>query len=62
MGKAVDNPAQQFHYIKNRIKMLNQVVETMDEEISEDDFDRLLDMIGQLHQKMERFKKDWNGS
>jgi uncharacterized protein YfkK (UPF0435 family) len=60
MGKAVENPTQQFHYIKNRIKMLNQVVESMPDEVSRDDFERLLDNVEQLQMKMERFKKDWD--
>ncbi|WP_226581573.1 SE1561 family protein [Halobacillus litoralis] len=60
MGKAAEHPQQQFHYIKNRIQMLNQVVTTMDpEEVDMDDFVRVLNMIEQLQIKMNRFKKDW---
>lgn len=60
MGKAAQNPSDQFHYIKNRIQMLNQVVSTMDpESVEMDDFNRVLEMIQQLQLKMERFKKDW---
>ncbi|MGI8316527.1 SE1561 family protein [Halobacillus mangrovi] len=61
MGKAAKHPSDQFHYIKNRVKMLNQVVSTMDaDEVDIDDFNRVLDMIQQLQIKMERFKKDWD--
>lgn len=60
MGKAAKHPSEQFHYIKNRIHMLNQVVSTMNaEDVEMDDFNRVLDMIQQLQMKMERFKKDW---
>ncbi|MCA0971109.1 hypothetical protein LCM20_10945 [Halobacillus litoralis] len=60
MGKAAEQPSDQFHYIKNRIQMLNQVVSTMDPDVVDmEDFNRVLDMIQQLQMKMERFKKDW---
>ncbi|MFC7060856.1 SE1561 family protein [Halobacillus seohaensis] len=60
MGKAANNRADQFTYIKNRIQMLNQVVSTMNpEDIDIDDYNRVLEMIEQLHLKMNRFKKDW---
>jgi exonuclease VII small subunit len=60
MGKAAQHPSQQFHYIKNRIQMLNQVVSSMDEEeVDLEDFNRVLEMIEQLQGKMTRFKRDW---
>ncbi|MGP4059243.1 SE1561 family protein [Halobacillus litoralis] len=60
MGKAAQHPSEQFHYIKNRIQMLNQVVSTMEaEDVDMEDFNRVLDMIEQLQMKMTRFKKDW---
>ncbi|WP_173918491.1 SE1561 family protein [Halobacillus sp. Marseille-Q1614] len=60
MGKAANHPADQFIYVKNRIHMLNQVVSTMDpEQIDMDDYNRVLEMLEQLHTKMTRFKKDW---
>ncbi|KHE67480.1 SE1561 family protein [Halobacillus sp. BBL2006] len=61
MGKATQHPSDQFHYIKNRIQMLNRVVSTMDaDDVDKEDFNRVLDMIQQLQIKMERFKKDWD--
>jgi uncharacterized protein YfkK (UPF0435 family) len=61
MGKAAQHPSDQFHYIKNRIQMLNRVVSTMDaDDVDKEDFNRVLDMIQQLQVKMERFKKDWD--
>ncbi|RWZ58893.1 hypothetical protein EQV77_08020 [Halobacillus fulvus] len=63
MGKAAQHPSDQFHYIKNRIQMLNQVVSSMNpDDVDMDDFNRVLDMIQQLQMKMERFKKDWEQS
>ncbi|MBM7551868.1 SE1561 family protein [Thalassobacillus pellis] len=63
MGKASESPSGQFHYIKNRIKMLNQVIESMDENsVGRDDFRRLLEMVEQLQIKMERFQMDWEDS
>ncbi|UOQ95173.1 hypothetical protein MUO14_09725 [Halobacillus shinanisalinarum] len=60
MGKAAETPSEQFRYVKKRIQMLNQVVEVMDpEQVDQEDFERILDMIEQLQMKMERFKKDW---
>ncbi|MBH0230506.1 hypothetical protein LCL89_15260 [Halobacillus yeomjeoni] len=63
MGKAAKDPTDQFHYIKNRIQMLNQVVSSMDaDQVDMDDFNRVLEMIQQLNMKMERFKKDWEAN
>ncbi|UOR11138.1 SE1561 family protein [Halobacillus amylolyticus] len=60
MGKAAETPSEQFRYVKKRIQMLNQVVEVMDpEQVDQEDFERILDMIEQLQMKMQRFKKDW---
>ncbi|CDQ18742.1 hypothetical protein SAMN05192559_101637 [Halobacillus karajensis] len=60
MGKAAQYPSQQFHYIQNRIQMLEQVVSSMDaHNVDLDDFNRVLEMIEQLQLKMNRFKKDW---
>ncbi|WP_079528499.1 MULTISPECIES: SE1561 family protein [Halobacillus] len=60
MGKAAETQSEQFRYVKNRIQMLHQVVETMDpEQVEHEDFLRVLDMIEQLQLKMQRFKKDW---
>ncbi|WP_431802920.1 SE1561 family protein [Halobacillus andaensis] len=60
MGKAANNRKDQFTYVKNRIRMLNQVVDSMDEqEISFEDYQRVLEMVEQLQLKMNRFKKDW---
>ncbi|MBN8236115.1 hypothetical protein JF544_12695 [Halobacillus kuroshimensis] len=61
MGKAVENTSDQFRYVKNRIDMLHQVVESMDpEELDREDFQRVHQMVEQLHIKMDRFKKDWD--
>ncbi|MCP3027481.1 SE1561 family protein [Halobacillus sp. A5] len=60
MGKAANNRADQFTYVKNRIRMLHQVVSSMDEqEVTDEDYERVLEMIEQLQLKMKRFKKDW---
>ncbi|MFG6147240.1 SE1561 family protein [Halobacillus sp. B23F22_1] len=60
MGKAADNREDQFRYVKNRINMLNQVVSTMDEEnVDNEDYERVLEMVEKLQMKMARFKKDW---
>ncbi|MFD2923497.1 SE1561 family protein [Halobacillus naozhouensis] len=60
MGKAAETQSEQFRYVKNRIQMLHQVVETMDpEQMEHEDYLRVLDMVEQLQLKMQRFKKDW---
>ncbi|SEA72559.1 hypothetical protein SAMN05421743_107149 [Thalassobacillus cyri] len=60
MGKASKEPIEQFRYIKKRIHMLNQVVESMEEEeVDINDLQHLTEMITQLQIKLARFKKDW---
>ncbi|WP_181347702.1 SE1561 family protein [Thalassobacillus sp. CUG 92003] len=60
MGKAAKEASEQFHYIQNRIDMLNQVVGSMDpSKVDQHDFQRVLEMIEHLQEKMKRFTQDW---
>ncbi|MYL34604.1 hypothetical protein GLW05_13480 [Pontibacillus yanchengensis] len=60
MGKATDNRASQINYLKNRMNMLQQVVDSMEaESVGPDDMNQLLHMMHELEGKIERFKKDW---
>ncbi|GGD03933.1 hypothetical protein GCM10007216_38220 [Thalassobacillus devorans] len=60
MGKATDQPSEQMKYIKNRIKMLHEVADSMDEqEAGSAELEQLSRMLKDLQIKIERFQKDW---
>lgn len=60
MGKAVEDRQSQFRYVKNRIQLLRNTVNAMDEDqVSVEDLDRLLALLNSLELKMNRFRKDW---
>ncbi|WLR53345.1 SE1561 family protein [Bacillus tianshenii] len=60
MGKAVNDRKSQIEYVKNRINLLKNVVDTMDAEHADvEDMDRLLKMMNDLQIKLNRFRKDW---
>ncbi|CUB23945.1 hypothetical protein BN2127_JRS7_02184 [Bacillus subtilis] len=60
MGKAVNNKDQQIDYLKNRLDMFMNVIDSLDPEATDvEDIDRLISMLDDLEAKYERFKKDW---
>ncbi|MBL3648561.1 SE1561 family protein [Bacillus vallismortis] len=60
MGNAVNNKDQQLDYLKNRLDMFMNVVDSLDPEATDvEDIDRLISMLDDLEAKYERFKKDW---
>ncbi|MER3127034.1 SE1561 family protein [Bacillus pumilus] len=60
MGKAADNKEQQVDYLKNRLDMFMNVIDSLDPESTDvEDIDRLIQMIDDLEAKYERFKTDW---
>ncbi|CAN2254392.1 MULTISPECIES: SE1561 family protein [Bacillus] len=60
MGNAVNNKDQQLDYLKNRLDMFMNVIDSLDPEATEvEDIDRLISMLDDLEAKYERFKKDW---
>ncbi|MEC2113366.1 SE1561 family protein [Bacillus stercoris] len=60
MGNAVNNKDQQIDYLKNRLDMFMNVIDSLDPEATDvEDIDRLINMLDDLEAKYERFKKDW---
>ncbi|MDR4887913.1 hypothetical protein DZB84_17695 [Bacillus sp. HNG] len=60
MGNAIHDKDSQISYLKNRLNMFLEVIDSMDPESTDlEDIDRLIEMIDDLEGKYERFKKDW---
>ncbi|KMJ57496.1 hypothetical protein AB685_15920 [Bacillus sp. LL01] len=60
MGKATENKDSQVDYLKNRLNMFLEVVDSLDPESTDvDDIDRLIQMLDDLEGKYNQFKKDW---
>ncbi|KAF1679032.1 SE1561 family protein [Bacillus subtilis] len=60
MGNAINNKDQQIDYLKNRLDMFMNVIDSLDPEATDvEDIDRLISMLDDLEAKYERFKKDW---
>lgn len=61
MGNAVNNKDQQLDYLKNRLDMFMNVIDSLDPEATDvEDIDRLIGMLDDLEAKYERFKKTGN--
>ncbi|GGH78072.1 prefoldin subunit 5 [Pullulanibacillus pueri] len=61
MGKSVETKEEQIQYIKNRVKLLQNVVSTLDESAESSDLQNILEMLNKLGIKVSRFAKDWEG-
>lgn len=60
MGNAVHDKDSQLSYLKNRLNMFLEVIDSMDPESTDvDDIDRLIQMLDDLEIKQNQFKKDW---
>ncbi|MBS0045965.1 SE1561 family protein [Bacillus velezensis] len=60
MGNAVNSKDQQLDYLKNRLDMFMNVIDSLDPESTDvEDIDRLIGILDDLEAKYERFKKDW---
>ncbi|GER68464.1 hypothetical protein BpJC7_18960 [Weizmannia acidilactici] len=58
MGKAVYDKDQQLVYLKERLNMFLEVLDSLDPEATGlEDIDRLLQMIDEIEVKIEQFKK-----
>ncbi|WP_026561915.1 SE1561 family protein [Bacillus sp. J37] len=61
MGNAVQDKDSQLSYLKNRLNMFLEVLDSMDPESTDvDDIDRLIHMLDDLEMKQNQFKKDWD--
>ncbi|TYR79204.1 hypothetical protein FZC66_16445 [Priestia megaterium] len=59
MGNAVRDKDSQVRYLKDRLSMFLEVLDSIEPETTElEDIDRLISMIDDLEIKCEQFKKD----
>ncbi|RDI42221.1 SE1561 family protein [Falsibacillus pallidus] len=59
MGNAIHDNESQLSYLKTRLNMFMDVLDSIDPENTElDDIDRLIGMIDDIETKCEQFKKD----
>ncbi|WP_409291535.1 SE1561 family protein [Peribacillus sp. SCS-37] len=59
MGKAIEDSNGQVDYLKQRLSMFIEVLDSMDpEEAQLEDIDRLIGMLDDLEFKVAQFKKD----
>ncbi|WP_010677792.1 SE1561 family protein [Bacillus timonensis] len=60
MGNAIHDKDLQITYLKNRLNMFLEVIDSLDPESTDlEDIDRLIGMLDDLEGKYEIFKKDW---
>jgi ribosome biogenesis GTPase A len=61
LGNAVHDKDSQLKYLKTRLNMFMNVIDSMDPESTDvEDIDRLIKMLDELEVKQEQFKKDWD--
>jgi len=57
VGKQISNPEQQVSYLKDRLQMFLEVLDSIEPETTNlEDIDRLIQMMDDLELKMEQFK------
>ncbi len=60
MGNAIHDKDSQLSYLKDRLNMFLDVIDSLDPESTDvDDIDRLLKMLDDLELKYDQFKNDW---
>ncbi|KQU63096.1 hypothetical protein FZC83_06890 [Rossellomorea marisflavi] len=58
MGKAIQDNESQVTYLKQRLNLFVDVLDSIDPEQADiDDIDRLIEMIDDIETKVEQFKK-----
>lgn len=58
MGKSITNKDQQVSYLKERLQIFMEVLDSIDPETTElEDIDRLIAMVDDIEVKMDTFKK-----
>ncbi len=61
MGNAIHDNDSQVFYLKQRLSMFLEVLESVDAESTDlDDIDRMIQMLDDLELKVQQFKKDDN--
>lgn len=57
MSKSITNKDQQVTYLKERLHIFMEVLESIDPETTElEDIDRLIEMVDDIEDKMDTFK------
>ncbi|WP_033542335.1 SE1561 family protein [Planococcus sp. CAU13] len=57
MGKSITDKEQQVSYMKQRLSMFLEVLDSIEPETAElEDIDRLIEMVDELDGKMQQFK------
>ncbi len=60
LGNAIHDKDSQISYLKNRLNMFLDVIDSLDPESTDlDDIDRLIKMLDDLEFKYDQFKNDW---
>ena len=61
MGNAIHDKDSQLDYLKDRLNMFMEVIDSLDPESTElDDIDRLIQMLDDLEFKYDQFKSNEN--
>ncbi|MBM7580708.1 SE1561 family protein [Jeotgalibacillus terrae] len=61
MGNAIHDNDSQVFYLKQRLSMFLEVLESVDAESTDlEDIDRMIQMLDDLELKVQQFKKDDN--
>ncbi|RSL31641.1 hypothetical protein D7Z54_19550 [Salibacterium salarium] len=62
MGTPVHDRKRQVQYVKQRVHLIQQMLEQMEnsEDMQPADLDRLHDLFNKTQIKIEQFKQDWN--
>ncbi|SIS40829.1 SE1561 family protein [Salimicrobium flavidum] len=58
MGQALQGKEEQFSYIKNRVSMLNDVVQSVETPVDQEELEQVEHMIQSLNRKVIRFQED----
>jgi hypothetical protein len=60
MGNSIHDKGSQKEYLKNRLDMFMNVLDSMDpEDAGVEEIDRLLEMIDDIEGKIKQFRRDW---
>ncbi|MFC7373609.1 SE1561 family protein [Fictibacillus iocasae] len=60
MGNSINDKNTQKEYIKNRMDLLLQTLDTIDAETAGvEEIDRIIGMLDDLEQKCKQFRYDW---
>ncbi|MFD1359757.1 SE1561 family protein [Fictibacillus halophilus] len=60
MGNSIQDKSSQKEYIKNRIDLLVDVLDSIDAETAGiDEIDKIISMLDELEEKCKQFRYDW---